>query len=94
MNVLEILTPLIERPVFEPGDYVGEDGLCYCGRCHTPKQTRGSGVLEGRLLPDETWLNLGIQTLTGIAVYGGLCLIWWKVSKGSVRKAFTKFCEP
>lgn len=24
----------------EPGDYVGEDGLLYCGKCHTPKQTR------------------------------------------------------
>lgn len=22
------------------GDYVGEDGLLYCGKCHTPKQTR------------------------------------------------------
>lgn len=21
-----------------PGDYVGEDGLLYCGKCHTPKQ--------------------------------------------------------
>ena len=36
--------------------------------------------LVGRLLPAETWLNLGIQTLAGIAVYGALCLIWWKVS--------------
>ena len=24
-----------------PGDYRGEDGLLYCGRCHTPKQWRG-----------------------------------------------------
>lgn len=22
------------------GDYTGEDGLLYCGKCHTPKQTR------------------------------------------------------
>ena len=36
--------------------------------------------LVGRLLPAETWLNLGIQTLAGIAVYGALCLVWWKVS--------------
>jgi len=34
----------------------------------------------GRLLPQETWLNLGIQTFSGIAVYGALCLIWWKIS--------------
>ena len=24
----------------EPGDYTGGDGLLYCGKCHTPKQTR------------------------------------------------------
>ena len=24
----------------EPGDYVSEDGLLYCGKCHTPKQAR------------------------------------------------------
>lgn len=24
----------------EPGDYTGDDGLLYCGKCHTPKQTR------------------------------------------------------
>ena len=41
--------------------------------------------LAGRLLAAETWLNLGIQTVIGIAVYGALCLVWWKVSKGSVR---------
>lgn len=23
-----------------PGDYTGPDGLLYCGKCHTPKQTR------------------------------------------------------
>ena len=35
----------------------------------------------GRLLPDETWLNLGIQTAAGIMVYGGLCLAYWKTAK-------------
>ena len=24
----------------DKGDYVGEDGLLYCGKCHTPKQCR------------------------------------------------------
>lgn len=24
----------------EQGDYYGDDGLLYCGKCHTPKQTR------------------------------------------------------
>ncbi len=34
----------------------------------------------GTLLPAETWLNLGIQAAAGAAVYGLLCLIWWKIS--------------
>ena len=33
-------------------DYTGEDGLLYCGKCHTPKQFRiDKPPLEGRLLP-------------------------------------------
>lgn len=40
----------------------------------------------GRLLPAETWVNLGIQTLTGIAVYCALCLIWWKIQGKDIRK--------
>ena len=35
-----------------PGDYPGEDGLLYCGKCRTPKQFRMEAPpLEGRLLP-------------------------------------------
>ena len=40
----------INRSNQEPGDYTGPDGLLYCGKCHTPKQVRGSGVLAGKLL--------------------------------------------
>jgi DNA replication protein DnaC len=29
-----------ERIKAEQGDYTGEDGLLYCGKCHTKKQTR------------------------------------------------------
>ena len=36
--------------------------------------------LVGSFLPAETWLNLGIQTLTGIVVYGALCLLFWKLT--------------
>ena len=36
----------------EPGDYTGEDGLLYCGKCRTAKQFRlDVPSLEGRLLP-------------------------------------------
>ena len=37
--------------------------------------------LVGSFLPEENWVNLGIMTLTGIAVYGALCLAVWKVKK-------------
>ena len=33
----------------------------------------------GKLLPKERWLNLGIQTVTGIVVYGVLCVLLWKI---------------
>ena len=38
----------------------------------------------GKLLPAETWVNLGIQTATGIAVYGVLCLGYWKIAKKEI----------
>lgn len=37
--MLDVIQGLMETHE-EPGDYVGEDGLLYCGKCHTPKQTR------------------------------------------------------
>ena len=37
--------------------------------------------LVGSFLPEENWVNLGIMTLTGIAVYGALCLAVWKIKK-------------
>lgn len=37
--MLDVVQGLMETHE-EPGDYVGEDGLLYCGKCHTPKQTR------------------------------------------------------
>lgn len=41
--------------------------------------------LVAGLLPVNNWVNLGIMTVTGVAVYGALCLVWWKVSaKGNV----------
>lgn len=35
-EIIEKLTETREAP----GDYTGEDGLLYCGKCHTPKQMR------------------------------------------------------
>ena len=42
--------------------------------------------LEGRWLAQESWLNLGIQTVTGAAVYGGLCFGYWKLTGGNFRE--------
>ena len=42
--------------------------------------------IAGSFLPAENWINLGIMTLTGIAVYGALCLIIWKVKGKSPIK--------
>ena len=39
----------INRSNEEPGDYT-KDGLLYCGKCHTPKQKRGDGMLSGKVL--------------------------------------------
>ena len=39
----------------------------------------------GRLLPAENWVNVGIMTVTGIAVYGVICLGWWKISGRGFR---------
>lgn len=33
------------------GDYFGDDGLLYCGKCHTPKQVRLNFFGEERILP-------------------------------------------
>ena len=37
--MLDVIQGLMETEE-EPGDYVGEDGLLYCGKCRTPKQVR------------------------------------------------------
>ena len=39
--------------------------------------------LVGSLLSAESWLSLGVMTLTGIVVYGALCLILWQIKKKS-----------
>ncbi len=36
--------------------------------------------LIGQVFPAENWLNLGIMTITGVIVYGVMCLVWWKAS--------------
>lgn len=44
MNITSFISDLekkaAERITTEPDDYIGEDGLLYCGKCHTKKQTR------------------------------------------------------
>ena len=52
MNDFEGIIKRMTVTRLEPGDYTGEDGLLYCGKCRTPKQFRMEAPpLEGRLLP-------------------------------------------
>lgn len=52
MNDFDSIIKRITVTHIAPGDYTGEDGLLYCGKCRTPKQFRMEApTLEGRLLP-------------------------------------------
>ena len=52
MNDFDNIVKRMTVTRLEPGDYTGEDGLLYCGKCHTPKQFRmEKPPLEGRPLP-------------------------------------------
>ena len=52
MNDFDSIIKRITVTHIAPGDYTGEDGLLYCGKCRTPKQFRMNvPPLEGRLLP-------------------------------------------
>ena len=42
---------------------------------------RGTGLLP---LP-EGWAGLAIQTFTGMAVYGALCVGYWRISGQGIR---------
>ncbi len=53
--MLDIVQGLMETKE-EPGDYVGDDGLLYCGTCHAPKRLRlpfhpATGDREDTLVP-------------------------------------------
>lgn len=52
MNDFELIFHRLAEVKPDPGDYTGEDGLLYCGKCHTPKQFRMTAPpMEGRLFP-------------------------------------------
>ena len=52
MNDFDSILKRITVTHIAPGDYTGEDGLLYCGKCHTPKQFRMTAPpMEGRILP-------------------------------------------
>ena len=40
VNKVDDVVSMLMNTTEEPGDYTGDDGLLYCGKCHTPKQTR------------------------------------------------------
>lgn len=56
--LLEIAQNSMRNPVAANGDYTGEDGFLYCGKCNTPKQTSieigGQSVVVGCMCRCET----------------------------------------
>lgn len=55
MNLATVIEG-IERQAFKyavesPADYIGENGLLYCGNCHTAKQHRGNFLGVERVVP-------------------------------------------
>ncbi len=40
IGLKSLMHPNVEKVEMEEGDYVAEDGLIYCGKCHGKKQTR------------------------------------------------------
>jgi len=40
MNDFDSIIKRMTVTRLEPGDYTGEEGLLYCGKCRTPKQFR------------------------------------------------------
>ncbi len=40
----------------DPEDYVGEDGLAYCSKCHTPKQTRIETMIGEKKIVIEPYI--------------------------------------
>jgi len=52
MNDIENIVKRMSVTQVEQGDYTGEDGLLYCGKCRTPKQFRmETPPMEGQMLP-------------------------------------------
>ena len=53
-NEIEAMITDITTTTAEAEDYTGEDGLLYCGKCHTPKEayfptdTRQSATASGQ----------------------------------------------
>ena len=48
-NILETMAQEASRNShYEEGDYLNEDGLLTCGKCHTPKQCRFIATWDGK----------------------------------------------
>ena len=47
----DVMTSLVHSGVHNDGDYVGEGGVLYCGKCHTPKEIRVELLGRERIMP-------------------------------------------
>ena len=51
-----ILAAAMKANAPKPGDYMGDDGLLHCGKCHEPRQYR-----------ERDWLGTGVEKLLPVA---------------------------
>lgn len=51
-NIYEnVVDDIVKNASIQDNDYIGENGLIYCGNCHTPKQTRVDLLGKERVVP-------------------------------------------
>lgn len=57
-NLIETMTRKASQDShYEKGDYLSEDGLLMCGKCHTPKQCRFTATWDGKEKTPYTLCN-------------------------------------
>ena len=67
MNDFDSIIKRITVTRLEPGDYTGEDGLLYCGKCRTPKQFRMEARRHRQAVADlksKGFTDLAMRTWT------------------------------
>ena len=65
-NEIEAMITDITATTAEAEDYTGEDGLLYCGKCHTPKEAYFSKETGLSTLFQTNFFRLFFRYCTGV----------------------------